>query len=512
MNKIKILSFTFLTLLLSCTEDNEKIIETVETTVSISDFTVTIDENPLDNKSLGTINATTNQGELFFSIIEQSLNNALKIDSLTGEIFVLNSTVFDFETNPIITGIAKVENGVIFDTANITINLNNINEPQNNITIDNITPLKAKIGDVITINGSNLESIEFILFNHNNSMYNDYNNSVIEFISQNNEEIKMKVPELVHEDIIIVIPEFTDVFELDLVGYIPVVNDFDDIRQIQVLNENIAFLTDNYKIYKSTDGFYNWEVLYESPSGQNISSFYFLDENTSWIGLQGDAYGISMHYSENGGSDYNLKFQVNNSPSGNQIKNIKFTSLTKGFFVDNNQEMYVTDNTTFENIYDYYPNLSSLPFGEIEIYDFNAINDDLIFLSPNDTPTLIKIDNQDITHYDFNTWPLPPLFFDNIGYVQVNSNIYKSSDLGDSWSLIKTFDNHYPQIKFLNNQEGFAFVNYDPEEIHITSDGGASWEIYFTFPEYHGAHFKDFTATNGLIGSFNGRLWKFRKE
>jgi hypothetical protein len=134
MKKIKILLFISLNLILACSDDNE---QTIETTVVISDFTLTIDENPVANQSLGTVDASTNQGSLTFSIQEQTPNNAIEIDSSTGEITVLNGSLFDFETNPTITGIVKVENGNIFNTANITINLNDVNELNLQNRLDN---------------------------------------------------------------------------------------------------------------------------------------------------------------------------------------------------------------------------------------------------------------------------------------------------------------------------------------------------------------------------------------
>lgn len=387
-------------------------------------------------------------------------------------------------------------------------------ESQNSAQISNINPLKVKIGDTITINGSNLEKLSYLSFRHHSLDYFEYDVKIqsYQFLSRTNEKITVKVPDLVNENISIFIPA-DKFYELDLVGIIPIINNFEHVAQIQVINETTVFLTDNTKIYKSTDGFYNWDVVYEAPNGQIISTFYFLNENQCWIGLQGNTTateGVSIHYSENGGIDFNLKFQVNNLSYGNKINRIKFTSLTKGFFVDNNQKMYVSDNSTFENIFDYYPNLSSLPLGEI--WDFTAINDDLIFLAPNGIPNLIKIDNQNITHSEFDLWPLAPLFFNNIGYVQTNSDIHKTTDLGNSWVKIKTFENYYPQIEFLNSQEGFAFVNYSPAEMHITTDGGTTWKKYFTFPRFHEGNHKGFTEINGLIGSANGRLWKYRKE
>jgi len=124
-----------LLLFLACSENDE----TIEITVSISDFGTTIDENPSTGISLGTIEASTNQGSLTYSIVEQSPSNAIAINSSTGELSVLTEGVFDFETNPTITGIVKAENGDVSNTINITINLNDVPELEVNdfiITMD----------------------------------------------------------------------------------------------------------------------------------------------------------------------------------------------------------------------------------------------------------------------------------------------------------------------------------------------------------------------------------------
>jgi hypothetical protein len=77
---------------------------------------------------LGYVEASTNQGSLSYLIIEQLPINAITIDSFSGELIVLTESLFDFGTNPTVTGIVKVESGAIFNTANISINLNDINE------------------------------------------------------------------------------------------------------------------------------------------------------------------------------------------------------------------------------------------------------------------------------------------------------------------------------------------------------------------------------------------------
>ena len=119
--KKSVIILILLSLILSCSEDED-------ITISLSDFQVTIDENPSSNHVIGIIDATTNQGNLTFSITEQSPNNAFQINASTGELIVLTESLFDFETYPIITGTVTAENGNVSETANVIINLNNVDD------------------------------------------------------------------------------------------------------------------------------------------------------------------------------------------------------------------------------------------------------------------------------------------------------------------------------------------------------------------------------------------------
>ncbi|MDR6301066.1 cadherin repeat domain-containing protein [Mesonia maritima] len=129
MKKIKILCLAFLVAFISCTESDDTSDPVSNSiTVNVSDFSTTINENPAPNTTLGTLTATTNQGSLTFTVTSQTPANAIEINSSTGEITVLDETLFDFETNPVISGIIKVENSGVSDNANFTITLNDVNE------------------------------------------------------------------------------------------------------------------------------------------------------------------------------------------------------------------------------------------------------------------------------------------------------------------------------------------------------------------------------------------------
>lgn len=139
----------------SCEDSNDDVNNAI--TISISDFTINIDENPTADLSLGTVQATTNQGSINFSITGQTPGQAIEINAATGEITVLTEGLFDYETNPIITGIVRAENSGVSETAIITINLNDVNE-----VVDDYKLLAVSdLGEVFEI-GNNTGDIENI--------------------------------------------------------------------------------------------------------------------------------------------------------------------------------------------------------------------------------------------------------------------------------------------------------------------------------------------------------------
>ncbi|WP_127142054.1 cadherin repeat domain-containing protein [Flagellimonas marinaquae] len=115
------------TLCSSCSKDDPKS-EEVIVTVNTVDKTFTIDENPTENQFIGTVPGTTNQGGVTFSIIEQIPVGAFRIDAKTGQLYVDNTSIYDFETNTSITGKIKVENGNVSKESAIVITINDVDE------------------------------------------------------------------------------------------------------------------------------------------------------------------------------------------------------------------------------------------------------------------------------------------------------------------------------------------------------------------------------------------------
>ena len=108
----------------------------------INNQTFSIPENSLDGTLVGKVTASDLDSVDFlsFSIIAGNSNNAFSINSSTGEITVTDSTQLDFENfSDFIVTVQVTDNGVgrLSDTASIGINLTNIDESPDSITLTN---------------------------------------------------------------------------------------------------------------------------------------------------------------------------------------------------------------------------------------------------------------------------------------------------------------------------------------------------------------------------------------
>ncbi|WP_108807442.1 cadherin domain-containing protein [Aquimarina spinulae] len=99
-----------------------------DSNITVKDFETTIDENPTTGQELGTIEATTDQGELTYSLKNETPEGAFAIDTKTGKLTVKDATLFDYETRTSLTATVVVNNKEISKEAKTTITLNNVIE------------------------------------------------------------------------------------------------------------------------------------------------------------------------------------------------------------------------------------------------------------------------------------------------------------------------------------------------------------------------------------------------
>ena len=125
---------------------------------TISDQSFSIPENSQNNTEIGSVIATdVDAGQsLNYSIIQSTISNAVNVDAITGKLFVSDKSKFDYETNKkIILAIKVTDNGTgaLSDTANVTVNILDVNEnpviSTKKLTIDENSLAGKEVGKVI---------------------------------------------------------------------------------------------------------------------------------------------------------------------------------------------------------------------------------------------------------------------------------------------------------------------------------------------------------------------------
>ncbi len=370
--------------------------------------------------------------------------------------------------------------------------------PSTEIIITNISPKRVKQGDTITITGKNLHKG----FNANFSYYDknliNYSKTIDfwSFLTKSDIKATFRVPELFHESIILKTTN-TELIDIDYHGVINLKHNL-NLTRLQIITDKLAYATDGkQKLYVSNDGCHTWQEIYSFPKDTYISSFFFLSNNDFWVCINDYTTGLNnvKMYHSNNLVDFNLSFKINGYYSKFRARKIKFFSNNSGYFVNDNQEMFFSNGSSYQDIYDYYPGLNNLPFGIIELYDFTAINENLIFLAPNNSNNLIKIDHGQVSYTQFNSLPSAPQFFDNIGYVKVGNQIHKSEDFGNTWN--KIYEGDFYNINFFTKDIGVTYksttLNHNPYKRHDiifrTVDGGKNWvEHSLNKSKYIAAH------------------------
>jgi hypothetical protein len=99
------------------------------TAPAVNEQSFSIDENSADETVVGTVAANDAENDtLNFSITGGDTGGAFAIDAGTGAITVNSSAELDFETTPSFALTVEVSDGVLTDTATVTVNLNDLDE------------------------------------------------------------------------------------------------------------------------------------------------------------------------------------------------------------------------------------------------------------------------------------------------------------------------------------------------------------------------------------------------
>lgn len=161
----------------SCSKDDS--VEEVPPTITIADFTASVDENSTNGTGLGTISATTDKGSLTFNIASQVPQGSLAIDPSSGKLTIADESAFDYETNTEITAVVNAVNGNTTKTANVKITVNDIATIKELLTDSEVVayfPFNGNINDESTNSNNGTTSGTLTLtkdrFNQTDKAYN----------------------------------------------------------------------------------------------------------------------------------------------------------------------------------------------------------------------------------------------------------------------------------------------------------------------------------------------------
>ncbi|MCH9661965.1 MAG: hypothetical protein K0U54_13760 [Bacteroidetes bacterium] len=123
-----IFSIAFVVLLSSCSKSDEPNNDSTEVTITASNITLNIDENPQRGDILGEVQASTSSGNISFSILDQTPSGAIAVGANSGVITVANAFAFNYEVNPLLSGTIRLTNGNVIRDISFSIALVDVEE------------------------------------------------------------------------------------------------------------------------------------------------------------------------------------------------------------------------------------------------------------------------------------------------------------------------------------------------------------------------------------------------
>jgi hypothetical protein len=110
--------------------------ESINQPPSLSAATFTIAENSLNSTLVGTLEASDiNNDTLTYSISSGNTDQTFGLDASTGELTVANNVALDFESIPVFSLIVQVSDGALSDSATFTINLTDVEEEEETLSL-----------------------------------------------------------------------------------------------------------------------------------------------------------------------------------------------------------------------------------------------------------------------------------------------------------------------------------------------------------------------------------------
>lgn len=287
-----------------------------------------------------------------------------------------------------------------------------------------------------------------------------------------------------------------------------------NFNTVNIVDNNNIILSSSNNIIKTSNGGLTWDMI-NIPNG-NVVKTTFL---SSLVGHAVTTNGKILKTID-GGLNWQIKYSINTIPSS--FFTIYFINENIGFATGEHNEMYKTINSgetwikisgTSEAIYDLYFLNENTGFATGDLGATYKTNDggntwSQIFFQNgfiyNTSMYGIFFQNNNIgyatgargriikTEDGGNTWLHHSVTYDdfsqlqivnnNIGYVQTGNRFYKTTNLGNTWTLVGSLNLGTSvtnsDFTFINENLGYATTG-GPYGGHVykTTDGGITWSI-----------------------------------
>ena len=213
-------------------------------------------------------------------------------------------------------------------------------------------------------------------------------------------------------------------------------------RNLQYINDSTCFFTDDSLLYRSVDTCNTWFEISNFP--KKITSYCANSDNTIYVLCRSE-----ILYSESGGAIWNKKWIV-------PTLGFRFNGFNVDFQIFNNDIIYLlhSGNNSL---------LKSIDNGES--WDLRNLSCPLTSVAVSSENNIIISDK----------YYIPP---QGVFHSQPYSNLYYSSDGGNSWSVNLSVSGIFKKCILINDKLGFALTESD---FYKTNDGGISWNTNLNF-------------------------------
>ncbi len=241
---------------------------------------------------------------------------------------------------------------------------------------------------------------------------------------------------------------------------------YEDARQIDFISAQTGYVLMDDKIFKTNDGGNNWIDTELPITDWDPSNFDFVNENVGYA----TNYRSYVYKTIDGGNNWQLitgNGGLNNSNSG--IYDVKFITENIGF-VSGGHKLFKTYNggVTWENLGNH--NFYNLQFltSDIGYARENFTNNTKLYKTSDggNSWSILHETNEEINSFHFVT--------QNVGYlVGYDGMVEKTVDGGNNWNQLDIPHAVYDNVQFYSENIGFVVDDY--ENIFKTIDGGENW-------------------------------------